>query len=66
MTAKKLIEELQKYPGGTEVVLYHEDLDFTHFPAEYVKLQNVRFCEDPDDPNREPFTDEECIVISGD
>lgn len=66
MTVKKLIELLRGFPENMEVVLYHEDLDFTHFPAENVKQYPVRFCEDPDDPEREPYTDEECVVISGD
>lgn len=66
MTVKQLIEKLKEFPQDMDVILYNEDAEFTHFPLEYVEQKNVRFCEDPDDPEKEPYCDEECIVLSGD
>jgi len=66
MTVKKLIEELQKYPENMEVILYNPDADFPNYPLEYVEQKNVRFCEDADNPNKEPYSDVDCVVLSGD
>lgn len=63
MTVKELKEKLNNYPDDMDIVICGGKSDFTYAPLESVRKQVVRFCEDEDNPNEEPFCDEECVVL---
>lgn len=47
MTAKKLIEELQKYPSEMEVFFSTDSTDFPHGSVEIAEKEKIKFSEEP-------------------
>lgn len=72
MNVRQLIIELEKYPENMSVVLFHEDLEYTHFELENVEKRLVGFGEDEGDEVQNKKTgdiaycEEECVILSGD
>lgn len=62
MTVAKLKELLADAPDNMEIVICRDE-DFAYAPLKSVKIKNVRWCEDPDNSDKEPFSDELCVVL---
>lgn len=63
MNVKELKQILEELPDGMEIIVHISDADFPSKPVDKAEVKNVRFCEDPEDMDKEPFADEECLII---
>lgn len=63
MNAGQLKKFLADVPDHMDVVLRIDEADFEYQPLETAVVKSVRFCEDPDNPNRQPYCDEDCVVL---
>lgn len=68
MTKKELIQKLDPYPDDMEVLFAEIETGFKYAPVNSVRLQTIRFAEDPDaDADYEgPEAFEDCIILDED
>lgn len=63
MLVKGLKEILKDLPDDMELIIHLPEEDFKNVPIEKAEVKKVRFCEDPDDMEKEPYCDQECLIL---